>query len=61
MFSSVAPRTNNFMIAERFETEAEIDATIDYIFTLRMKSTPVRLRTLKRPDAQRMYLLVKRR
>jgi photoactive yellow protein len=60
-FSSVAPCTNNFMIAQRFETEAEIDATIDYVFTLRMKPTPVRLRLLKVAGAQRMYLLVERR
>ena len=60
VFSDVAPCTNNFMVAHRFETEAEIDATIDYVFTLRMKFTPVRLRLLKRPDAPLMYMLVER-
>ncbi|PPQ31861.1 PAS domain-containing protein [Rhodopila globiformis] len=60
-FSSVAPCTNNYMVAERFVQEAELDATIGYVFTLRMAPTPVRLRLLKRPDARRMYLIVERR
>jgi photoactive yellow protein len=60
-FSAVAPCTNNFMVAERFETEPELDATIDYVFTFRMRPTPVELRLLKGPDARRMYLVVQRR
>jgi photoactive yellow protein len=60
-FRSVAPCTNNAMIAQRFETESVLDATIDYVFTLRMLPTPVRLRMLRSPSAQRMYLLVERR
>jgi photoactive yellow protein len=58
-FSEVAPCTNNFMVAQRFETEDELDATIDYVFTLRMKPTPVRLRLLARPDEERRFLLVR--
>ncbi len=57
-FTEVAPCTNNFMVAHRFETESEFDATIDYVFTLRMKPTPVRLRLLTRPDAAQRFLLV---
>ncbi len=57
-FSEVAPCTNNFMVAHRFETEGELDATIDYVFTLRMKPTPVRMRLLTRRDAERRFLLV---
>ena len=57
-FSEVAPCTNNFMVAHRFDTEPELDATIDYVFTLRMKPTPVQLRMLTRPDAARRFLLV---
>ncbi len=57
-FTEVAPCTNNFMVAHRFETEAELDATMDYVFTLRMKPSPVRLRLLARPDAPRSFLLV---
>ncbi len=60
-FTSVAPCTNNYMVAQRFEGDAGLDAIIDYVFTLRMAPTPVRLRLLKRPDAKRMYLLVERR
>ena len=60
-FSAVAPCTNNFMVAQRFETEPALDAIIDYVFTLRMRPTAVRLRLLKGPGARRMYLLVQRR
>ena len=57
-FSEVAPCTNNYMVAQRFENEDELDATIDYVFTLKMKPTPVRLRMLTRPGAPRRFLLV---
>ena len=60
-FRSVAPCTNNYMIAQRFESEAELDATIGYVFTLRMAPTPVQLRMLRSGAAQRMYLLVEKR
>jgi photoactive yellow protein len=59
-FSDVAPCTNNFMVAERFLTEPELDATLDYVFTLRMKPTPVKLRLLRSATADHMYLLVNR-
>jgi len=48
------------MVAERFISERELDATLDYVFTLRMKPTPVKLRLLKSASADHMYLLVKR-
>lgn len=57
-FTEVAPCTNNFMVAHRFETEEALDATIGYIFTLRMRPTPVRLRLLRRPSSERQFLLV---
>jgi photoactive yellow protein len=60
-FTGVAPCTNNFMVAHRFETEAAIDAVIDYVFTLRMQPTAVRLRLLKQPGRRRMYLVVERK
>jgi photoactive yellow protein len=59
-FTSVAPCTNNFMVAHRFETEPEIDAEIDYVFTFRLAPRRVRLRLLKRPGGRRMYLAVTR-
>jgi photoactive yellow protein len=59
-FSAVAPCTNNFMVAQRFETEPVLDAVVDYVFTLRMQPTKVRLRLLKQPGRRRMYLVVER-
>ena len=59
-FTDIAPCTNNYMVAERFLSEPELDATLDYIFTLRMKPTAVRLRLLRSATAVHMYLLVKR-
>ncbi len=60
-FSGVAPCMNNFMVAHRFETEPALDDVIDYVFTLRMQPTAVRLRLLKQPDGRRMYLVVERK
>ena len=60
-FTAVAPCTNNYLVAHRFETERVLDVVIDYVFTLRMRPTPVRLRLLKSPAARRQYLLVERR
>lgn len=59
-FVSIAPCMNNYLVAQRFEDEAELDETIDYVLTLRMKPTKVKLRLLKRPGAARRYVLVKR-
>jgi photoactive yellow protein len=59
-FSAVAPCTNNFMVAHRYETEPALDAVIDYVFTLRMQPTKVRLRLLKQPGRRRIYLVVER-
>lgn len=59
-FSDVAPCTNNYLVAERFMNEPELDATLDYVFTLRMKPTAVKLRLLRSAAAVHMYLLVKR-
>lgn len=60
-FTSVAPCMNNAMVAGRFAGEAEIDAIIDYVLTLRMAPQRVKLRLLKRQDAKRMYVVVERR
>jgi photoactive yellow protein len=57
-FVHVAPCTNNFMVAHRFEIEPVLDAVIDYVFTCVMRPTAVRLRLLKQPGCSRMYLLV---
>ena len=59
-FAVTAQCMNNFMVAQRFEDEAEIDAIIDYVLTLRMRPTPVRLRLLKAPQTERRYILIQR-
>ena len=60
LFTVVAPCMNNFLVAQRFEDEPELDATIDFVLTLRMRPTPVKLKLLKSSGVARRYLLVKR-
>lgn len=59
-FSVTAQCMNNFMVAQRFEDEPEIDAIFDYVLTLRMRPTPVRLRLLKAPSLDRRFILIQR-
>lgn len=59
-FSATAQCMNNFMVAQRFEDEPEIDAIIDYVLTLRMRPTPVRLRLMKAPSVDRRFILIQR-
>ena len=69
LFTTVAPCMNNFMVAQRFEDAAEsgesLDATIDYVLTLRMRPVKVKLRLLAAAAgpaaASRRYVLVLRR
>ncbi|WP_245965748.1 phosphonate transporter [Pseudorhodoferax soli] len=64
LFESVAPCMNNFLVAQRFEDAAEqgrpLDDTIDYVLTLRMRPTPVKLRLLADPALRWRYVLVQR-
>ncbi len=57
-FSDVAPCTNNYLVAARFEDEAQLDETIDYVFTVKMRPKRVRLRMLKDAAVDRQYLAV---
>jgi photoactive yellow protein len=57
-FVSVGPCTNNYLVAQRFIDEPDLDATLDYVFTFRMAPTPVRLRLLARAGSERQYLAV---
>lgn len=59
-FTSVAPCTNNSVVARRYQEE-HLDETLDYVFTYRMKPTPVRLRLLRSPELTHQFLLVERR
>jgi photoactive yellow protein len=65
LFTTVAPCMNNFMVAQRFEDAAEahaaLDATIDYVLTLRMKPVRVKLRLIAAAGAPLRYVLVNRR
>lgn len=65
LFTNVAPCLNNFMVAQRFEDAAfdasELDDTIDYVLTLRMRPVKVKLRLLASAGAGMRYLLVQRR
>jgi photoactive yellow protein len=65
LFTSVAPCMNNFMVAQRFKDAAdaglELDATIDYVLTLRMRPVKVALRLLAQPASATRYVLVARR
>jgi photoactive yellow protein len=64
LFTAVAPCMNNFLVAQRFEDAAAegcaLDATIDYVFTLRMRPVKVKLRLLAAPGAALRYVLVHR-
>src|SRR5687767_1240498 len=60
-FIEVAPCCNNFMVAERYAEPGELDASLDYVFTYRMKPRKVRLRLLKRADGGDQYLVVTER
>jgi photoactive yellow protein len=59
-FREVAPCCNNFMVAQRFAEPAELDDTIDYVFTLRMRPSPVKLRLLMSMQLPQRYILVER-
>lgn len=63
-FTVVAPCMNNYLVAQRFADAAEsgqpLDATIDYVLTLRMRPTKVKLRLLSEPGATLRYVLVQR-
>lgn len=65
LFTNVAPCLNNFMVAQRFEDAqddgAPLDATIDYVLTLRMRPVKVALRLLAAPDDAIRYVLVQRK
>jgi photoactive yellow protein len=65
LFTNVAPCMNNFMVAQRFEDAAadasELDDTIDYVLTLRMRPVKVKLRLLASAAGATRYVLVERR
>lgn len=64
LFMVVAPCLNNFLVAQRFaDARAEgsvLDETINYVLTLRMRPTKVKLRLLCQPGDGLAYVLVQR-
>ncbi|RMB54773.1 photoactive yellow protein [Sphingomonas sp. PP-CE-3A-406] len=59
-FDAVGQCMNNFMVAQRFEDEPEIDEIVPYVLTLRMRPTRVRLRLLASAGTPRRYILIAR-
>ncbi|MET0857951.1 MAG: phosphonate transporter [Telluria sp.] len=64
LFTVVAPCMNNFMVAQRFDDALDageaLDATIDYVLTLRMRPVKVALRLIASPGSATRYVLVNR-
>lgn len=64
LFTVVAPCMNNFLVAQRFieaqESRADLDDVIDYVLTLRMRPTRVRLRLLASVGSDMQYIAVQR-
>lgn len=62
LFSVVAQCMNNYLIAQRFEDAkadaTRLDTTLDYVLTLRMRPTHVRLRLLALPDLPTRYVVI---
>lgn len=61
LFVDVAPCLNNFMVAERYRADGDLDEELDYVFTFRMRPTPVRLRLLAAAGGHRRYLAIRPR
>lgn len=59
-FANTAQCMNNYLVAQRFEDDPELDDVLDYVLTLRMRPTPVRLRLLKTAAVLRRYVLIQR-
>src|SRR3954469_7841618 len=62
LFTAVAPCMNNFLVAQRFQDASAagevLDATIDYVFTLRMRPRKVQLRLLASPAHANRFVVV---
>lgn len=59
-FANTAQCMNNYLVAQRFEDEPELDVILDFVLTLRMRPTPVRLRLLKTAQVPVRYVLIQR-
>jgi photoactive yellow protein len=59
-FTEIGLCMNNALVAERFAKEDKLDMSLDYLFTLHMKPSPVRLRLLKSAKLTARFILVRR-
>ena len=63
-FNSVAPCMNNFLVAQKFEDaiddKVNLDEVMDYVLTLKMKPTRVKLRLISGPQLPLNYLAILR-
>ncbi len=57
-FTDVGPCTDNPLVAGRYDGSPDLDEELDYVFTLRMRVTPVRLRLLAAASSPRRYLAI---
>ncbi len=64
LFSTVAPCMNNFLVAQKFEDaveeQASLDEIMDYVLTLKMKPTRVKLRLISSPQLPFNYVVILR-
>lgn len=64
LFSTVAPCMNNFLVAQKFEDatdeKADLDEIMDYVLTLKMKPTRVKLRLISSPELPFNYVVILR-
>ena len=60
-FTEVAPCTNNYLVASRFEDCPVLDETLPYVFTLRMRPRKVELRLVKAAGSEQQFVLVRNR
>lgn len=64
LFDVVAPCMNNYLVAQRLQDATAagqaLDAVVDYVLTLRMRPTKVKLRLLATPGDARRYVLIQR-
>lgn len=64
LFSVVAQCMNNYLVAQRFDDAAAdgtpLDVTLDFVLTLRMRPTPVKLRLLAGTPGAMRYVCVLR-
>lgn len=64
LFAAVAPGINNFLVARRFDDArnggAPLDATIDYVLTVRMRPVRVKRSLLAGQDEQMRFVVLQR-